>query len=126
MNIILLEPDKLLGEIYTAALTAAGHSIRPVVSAQAAVHMADTDMPDLVISELQLPRHNGVEFLYEFRSYAEWLHIPVIVQTFVPQHELQRAAILSRELGVVRTLYKPETTLQQLVAVVRKVATVRT
>jgi DNA-binding response OmpR family regulator len=126
MNIILLEPDKLLGEIYTAALTAAGHSIRPVVSAQAAVHMADTDMPDLVISELQLPRHNGVEFLYEFRSYAEWLHIPVIVQTFVPPHELQRAAILSRELGVVRTLYKPETTLQQLVAVVRKVAIVRT
>jgi DNA-binding response OmpR family regulator len=126
MNIILLEPDKLLGEIYTAALTAAGHSIRPVVSAQAAVHRADTDMPDLVISELQLPRHNGVEFLYEFRSYAEWLHIPVIVQTFVPPHELQRAAILSRELGVVRTLYKPETTLQQLVAVVRKVATVRT
>jgi DNA-binding response OmpR family regulator len=90
-------------------------------SAQAAVHEADQQMPDLVVLELQLPRHNGVEFLYEFRSYAEWQHIPVLVHTFVPPHELAQASILTRELGVVRTLYKPETTLAQLCAAVRKI-----
>jgi len=124
MNIILLEPDRVQAAIYKAALETDGHRVRHVVSAQDAVHAADTDMPDLVITELQLPRHNGVEFLYEFRSYAEWLHIPVVVYTFVPPHELKQASILTRELGVAQVLYKPETTLGQLVAVVRNVTPV--
>jgi hypothetical protein len=63
-----------------------------------------------------------VEFLYEFRSYAEWLHIPVVVHTFVPPHELARVSVLTHELGVVQALYKPETTLEQLAAVVHKLA----
>ena len=124
MNIILLEPDRVQAAIYKAALETDGHRVRHVVSAQDAVHAADTDMPDLVITELQLPRHNGVEFLYEFRSYAEWLHIPVVVYTFVPGHELKQASILTRELGVAQVLYKPETTLGQLVAAVRNVTPV--
>ena len=125
MNILLIEPDTLLARTYQAALEREGHNVIHALSAQAAVHAADQQVPDLVVLELQLPRHNGIEFLYEFRSYAEWLYIPVLIHTFVPSHELAHADILARELGVVRTLYKPETTLAQLCAAVRKTAPVQ-
>jgi len=122
MRVLLVEPDKLQAGIFAEALRRDGHDVAHAVSAQDAVHAADSQMPDVVNLELQLPHHNGVEFLYEFRSYAEWLHIPVVVHTYVPRHELASAATMRRELGVARVLYKPATSLVQLCTAVRALA----
>ncbi|HSX42518.1 MAG TPA: response regulator [Candidatus Saccharimonadales bacterium] len=114
MHVLLIEPDKLLAQVYTLALERAGHSVAHARSAQAAVHAADEQLPDVVVLELQLPRHNGIEFLYEFRSYSEWRHIPVLLHTYVRPGELAPAATLHDQLGVLATLYKPATNLEQL------------
>jgi DNA-binding response OmpR family regulator len=121
MNILLIEPDQLLAQACRYAFELEGHTVAHVVSAQAAVHQADERQPDVVVLELQLPRHNGVEFLYEFRSYSEWLHIPIIIYSFVPPNELQAAATLQKELGVQRVLHKQNTSLRQLCRAVRNV-----
>jgi DNA-binding response OmpR family regulator len=118
MHVLLVEPDPMLGATYVAALTVAGHSVSQTRSAQAAVHAADKKMPDVVILELQLPLHNGIEFLYEFRSYAEWLHIPVIINSFVPTTDYNYAPTLQNELGVTNFLHKPSTSLRQLMQAV--------
>jgi len=122
MRILLIEPDLLQANIYRQILAAAGHTVDYVRSAQSAVHIADGHRPDLVLLELELPNHNGVEFLYEFRSYPEWLDIPVIIHSFVPPAELIHVQTLGNELGVVRCLYKPETTLVGLCSAVQSVA----
>lgn len=122
MHVLLLEPDVLLGRTYERLFRQAGHTAAHVRSAQAAVHAADTRTPDVVVLELQLGRHNGVEFLYEFRSYSEWLRVPIIVHSFVPPQELQGAATLQNELGVQQVLYKPATSLAQLLAAAEKAA----
>lgn len=119
MHVLIVEPDTLQAGAMAAALERAGHTVAHAVSAQAAVHLSDEQTPDVVVLELQLPRHNGVEFLYEFRSYAEWLHIPIVVYTFVPERELEPAVTLRTELGVVQVLYKPATSLAQLVTAVQ-------
>lgn len=119
MHILLIEPDKLQAETYSSVLRQAGHTVAHATGAQSAVQQADTRMPDVVLLELQLPCHNGVEFLYEFRSYPEWLHVPVVLHTFVPPHELTQSATLQAELGVCKLLYKPATTLAALCAAVR-------
>ncbi len=113
MQILLIEPDRLLAASYEKALRRAGHTVTTAVSAQQAIHFADQQRPDVVVLEMELPRHNGVEFLYEFRSYYEWLDVPVIVHSFVAATELVKSATL-KDLGVVKLLYKPATTLAQL------------
>ncbi len=116
-RIILIEPDRLLAETYVQALMTAGHKVVACASAQAAILAADMSKPDIVILELQLIEHSGVEFLYEFRSYPEWQAIPVIIQTGVPSAEFSgNWQLLKQELGVGAYLYKPQTTLQQLLA----------
>jgi len=125
MHILLVEPDRISARNYTSAFVAAGHTVAAAHTAQDAVHVADERMPELVLVELQLPYHNGVEFLYEFRSYTEWLHIPIIILSFVPPSELTEASVLTRELGVVQILHKPATSLAELCAVVDKATTVR-
>lgn len=113
--ILLIEPDRLLAEVYYQALIAAGHNVSVCPNAQAAILAADQITPELVILELQLVEHSGIEFLYEFRSYPEWQAIPVIMHSHVPPVEFRgNSQLLEQELGVKAYLYKPQTSLQQL------------
>jgi DNA-binding response OmpR family regulator len=122
MNILLIEPDKKLGDIYKRAIIQAGHTVKWAAHAQDAVHTADEHKPDVVVLELQLANHNGIEFLYEFRSYPEWQGIPVILLTMVTPQSLQITSALMKQLGIVECLYKPATKLHQLVTAINEVA----
>jgi DNA-binding response OmpR family regulator len=122
MNILLIEPDKKLGGIYQRALEDAGHQVRWAAHAQDAVHEADQIRPDLVLLELQLAGHNGIEFLHEFRSYPEWQGIRVVLLTVVPPQSLQITQEMMDSFGIVGALYKPSTTLKQLVTLVQEIA----
>ena len=121
-HIIIIEPDRLLAETYVAAGKQAGHSVVPCASAQAAILAADQQKPDVVIVELQLIEHSGVEFLYEFRSYPEWHNIPVIIQSQVPPSEFASNWQLFREqLNIAQYLYKPQTTISELLSTIDQV-----
>lgn len=116
-QILLIEPDRLLGETYAQALISDGHRVIACAGAQAAILAADQNRPDMVILELQLIKHSGLEFLYEFHSYSEWQPVPVLIQTSVPPGEFaENWQLLKNELGIQAYLYKPTTTLGQLVA----------
>jgi DNA-binding response OmpR family regulator len=115
MKVLLIEPDTKLAKTYIKALQSAGHTAMWAATAQAAVHASDTLKPELVILELQLSSHNGIEFVYEFRSYPEWQYIPIILLTMVPPHSLQITSEMMEDLSIVRCLYKPATSLKQLV-----------
>jgi CheY-like chemotaxis protein len=120
-DILLVEPDRILADTYLQALASAGHSVGVCGTAQAAIMVADQINPALIVLELQLVEHSGIEFLYEFRSYPEWQRIPVIIQTQVPPAEfLQNQQLLRDELGVMAYLYKPQTSLQQLINTVNE------
>lgn len=113
-HILILEPNQRLARIYEQFLLKYGYSVALVREAQSAVFAADQQRPDLVIAELQLPGHNGIEFLYEFRSYWEWRDIPILIQTLVPAHALQIEQATIDRLGIGDILYKPGTTLETL------------
>ncbi|HEX5744060.1 MAG TPA: response regulator [Candidatus Saccharimonadales bacterium] len=120
-EVLLIEPDRLLAESYVQALQAVGHEVNAASGAQAAIMAADAIRPDLVVLELQLVEHSGIEFLYEFRSYPEWQDVPVIIHTHVPAAEFNDSRqILRDELGVHDYLYKPHTTLRRLTASVNE------
>ncbi len=76
MNILIVEPDKILGAATKTAFEAFGCKITWKRSAQTALDSLDDKLPDLIILEIQLGLHNGIEFLYEIRSYPEWQKIP--------------------------------------------------
>lgn len=118
-NILLIEPDSLLAETYRQALEAAGHKVNICAGAQVGIMLADKVKPEIVIIELQLVEHSGIEFLYEFRSYGDWQNIPVLVQSHVPPSEFaDNLPLLKEQLGVKEYLYKPQTSLKRLIAAV--------
>ena len=126
MNILLIEPDRILAKTYQKALQQAGHIVHLSTTAQSAIYNADKHAPDLIVLELQLVSHSGVEFLYEFRSYPEWQSTPVIVVSNVPPGEFSDSwDVLKDQLGVVAYRYKPRTSLKTLIRVVDEFATIK-
>ncbi len=127
-KILLIEPDKLLADSYKTFLENFDkYEVIVVRGAQEAISAADYSTPDIVIMELQLIEHSGIEFLYEFRSYVEWQSIPVIVQSLVPFNEFRdNWKILKNELGVEHYLYKPQTDLKSLLQSVESLSLLKT
>lgn len=124
MKILIIEPDRVLGATYQNALVGAGHTVILRRSGQLGLDALDDESPDLVVLELQLGLHNGIEFLYELRSQADWQHLPIIVHT-INSNILQsnyRAALA--QLKVDQILYKSSTTLSQLVKAIEHTALV--
>jgi DNA-binding response OmpR family regulator len=125
-DILVIEPDRVLAETYYEALTSAGHSVVVTPSAQTAIMVADETNPDIIVLEIQLIEHSGIEFLYELRSYVDWQNIPVIIQTQVPPGEFAgNQRLLKKQLGIAVYLYKPQTSLRQLVDAVAEYAPAR-
>ncbi|HEY1645899.1 MAG TPA: response regulator [Candidatus Saccharimonadales bacterium] len=120
-QVLLVEPDRPLAKTYQAALRQAGHKVKVAASSQEAINVADKTVPDVVVLEIQLIRHSGIEFLYEFRSYPEWQGIPVLIHTNVPYQELKDGwPLLSEHLGVAKYKYKPDTNLEALISSVNE------
>ncbi|HEV2403275.1 MAG TPA: response regulator [Candidatus Saccharimonadales bacterium] len=120
-HILLVEPDVLLATTYNKAFIHSGYEVSHVTTGQAAIDAADSMSPDLIVLELQLPAHNGLEFLYEFRSYPEWQIVPVITNTNIPFQQLGSAwSVVHDQLGIRAWHYKPQTTLQILLRSVRE------
>jgi sigma-B regulation protein RsbU (phosphoserine phosphatase) len=120
-RILLIEPDRVLAATYASALKLNGYTVIKVATAQDGILRVDEVCPDLVICELQLVSHSGIEFLYEFRSYKDWQQVPFIVLSSVPPVEFKSSQqIMIDQLGVNGYLYKPNTTNRQLIDMVNK------
>jgi len=119
-DVLIVEPDALLAETYAKALLKAGLRSRVAHSAQDAVNEVDKKLPKLVLLEVQLAAHNGIEFLYELRSHADWRHVQVVILSLVPQAELGLTPEIMEQLGIAAYFYKPQAKLAVLTSTVRK------
>jgi DNA-binding response OmpR family regulator len=118
-KILLLEPDNAIASSVSRALDQQYEVIR-ASSASTALEITNDNDIDLAIVELSLGGHSGFEFLYEFRSYADWLQVPIIVFSTV---KLDDSLLHSRSwqaLNISSYLYKPTTTLSTLSSMVER------
>lgn len=124
-QILLVEPDRQLAQTYASAFSQVGYQIGARANAQTAIQAVDSLSPDLIILEIQLIEHSGIEFLYELRSYPEWQDIPVIILTQIPPAEFNdNLQILRGELNVSSILYKPHTNVKKMLQTVSEIVPV--
>jgi CheY-like chemotaxis protein len=118
-HVLIVEPNVVLARTYKGAVEHAGHSCSLAADAQQAIDAADGHNPDIVVLELQLGSHDGVEFLHEFRSYTEWATTPVVVHTIIaPTVLAPLSKALQEDFDVKVCLYKPQATLQKLLTTI--------
>lgn len=119
-HVVLVEHDLFLQDIYARVLTHAGYRVSAVSGAQDCIDILDTATVDLVVSELQLGSNDGVEILHELRSYDDWMSIPFIALSNIPEHTYPHQNVSWARYGVHSFLYKPETDDFRLIRAARR------
>ena len=80
-NILVVEDDLPLRQVYKMALTLAGFEVREVGDGYEALRALEERPPDLVVLDLMLPRVNGNIVRQEMAARAHMQKIPVVVVT---------------------------------------------
>ncbi len=73
------DPDKLA--LLEFALTTAGYDVRTAGDGEEALAAVSSFQPDLVVSDIMMPRMNGYELARRIRENPQTRFIPVILQT---------------------------------------------
>jgi CheY-like chemotaxis protein len=111
-KILLVEDDNNLREIYEARLQAEGYDIVAAQDGEAALVVAKQEQPDLVISDVMMPRISGFEMLDILRNTQGMRDVKVIMLTALGQAEDKTRA---DKLGADRYLVKSQVTLEDIV-----------
>lgn len=117
-KILLVEDDKSLREIYGVRLLAEGYDIVSAGDGEEALAMAIKERPQLILSDVMMPKISGFDMLDILRSTTETKSIQVIMMTALSSEE-QRAR--GEQLGADRYLVKSQVGIEDVIRVVHEV-----
>jgi DNA-binding response OmpR family regulator len=80
-RILVVEDDDVLANMYRSALCFAGFDVEIAGDGLTALEDIDTDHPDLVVLDINLPQLGGDRILSEVAATPDTRDIPVIVVT---------------------------------------------
>jgi CheY-like chemotaxis protein len=117
-KILLVEDDKSLREIYGVRLLAEGYDIVSAGDGEEALAMAIKEKPQLIVSDVMMPKISGFDMLDILRSTTETKAIKVIMMTALSSED-QRAR--GEALGADRYLVKSQVGIEDVVRTVHDV-----
>ncbi len=117
-KILLVEDDKNLREIYGTRLYAEGYDIVSAGDGEEALAMAIKERPNLIISDIMMPKISGFDMLDILRSTTETRKIKVIMMTALSSEEQRQRG---ESLGADRYLIKSQVGIEDVVRTVHEV-----
>lgn len=117
-KILLVEDDKNLREIYGVRLSAEGYQVISTGNGEEALASAVGEKPDLIVSDVMMPKISGFEMLYLLKGNDATKNIPIIMLTALSS-ETQRDR--GDNLGADRYLVKSQVGLEDIVRTVHEV-----
>lgn len=115
-KILVVEDDPDIMRILMHTLSAAGYQVVPAYGGEDAMRKVKAQKPDLVLTDLAMPKISGVEVIATIKKDPETKHIPVIAVT---AHVWDVLAQSAGQVGCDGYISKPFNT-KQLVQEVQK------
>ncbi len=113
-KVMLVEDDNNLREIYEARMQAEGYDVVSAKDGEEALVVAKAESPELIISDVMMPKISGFEMLDILRNTDGLKDVKVIMLTALGQADDQQRA---DRLGADRYLVKSQVTLEDIVNV---------
>lgn len=117
-KVMLVEDDDSLREIYSIRLTAEGYNIVSARDGEEALAIAVRERPDLIVSDVMMPKITGFDMLDILRSTPETQNIKVIMMTALSSEDER---IRGENLGADRYLVKSQVGIEDVVNAVHDV-----
>lgn len=103
-HILVAEDERDIRELIAFTLTFAGHKITQAANGEQAVELAQEVLPDLIMTDVRMPKMTGYEACRMLKTIDSVKDIPVIILSAKGQDEEIETGI---EAGAVDYILKP-------------------
>lgn len=117
-KIMIVEDDRNLQSIYGDRLKAEGHTIITAGDGEEALAVAVKERPDLIISDVMMPKISGFDMLDILRTTPETRNVKIVMMTALSQAEDKERA---DKLGADKYLVKSQVTLDDVAKTVNEI-----
>ena len=119
ISVLAVDDSRTMRDMITLALKDEGFDIRLAEDGQHGLEvLEEQDPPDVIITDINMPRLDGFGFIDAIRARDESRHTPILVLTTESSDELKARA---RNAGATGWIVKPFAQ-DKLIAALRKVA----
>lgn len=113
-RVLLVDDSPQIRQVIAQALEIEGYLVQQASDGVSALEFLQRVDPDLILSDIEMPKMDGMSFYKNVRSNPRFVAVPFI---FLTSHDSPEAIQMGRELGVEDYLTKPIDT-NQLVKIV--------
>ena len=117
-KIMVVEDDTNLREIYSVRITAEGYDVVSAGDGEEALAVAVREKPDLILSDVMMPKISGFDMLDILRSTPETANIKVIMMTALSADDQRERG---ERLGANRYLVKSQVGIEDVVNTIHEV-----
>lgn len=111
-KILMIEDDRFLRKIYRDKLTREGFEFIEATNGVEGTNKIITELPDLILLDLMLPRKNGFDVLIDMKRNEKTKDIPVIIISNLGQESDVKRGL---DLGANDYLIKTEVSISDVV-----------
>ena len=115
--IMTVDDSASMREMVRATLVSAGYEVVEAVDGQEALDYARENACDLVISDVNMPRMDGITLVHELRSLPHYRLTPLLLLTTESSHEKKMEGKRAGATGWIVKPFNPE----QLLATMARV-----
>ena len=102
-SVLVVEDSVMVRELERNILESAGYEVDVAIDGVEGIEKMEQKPYDLVVSDIQMPRMDGYEFISKFKSDERHKHIPAIIISTLAQEEEKRKGF---EAGADRYIVK--------------------
>jgi len=118
LTVLTVDDSRTMRELLMSALTDAGFDIVQAVDGLDGLKVLETSVPDVIITDITMPRMDGIDFIKEVRADARRRSIPILVLTTETELSLKDRAQEAGATGWIAKPFHPE----KLSEAIRRVA----
>ena len=117
-KIMVVEDDASLREIYSIRITAEGYDVVSAGDGEEALAVAVREKPDLILSDVMMPKISGFDMLDILRSTPETANIKVVMMTALSADDQRQRG---ESLGADRYLVKSQVGIEDVINAIHEV-----
>lgn len=116
-NILAVDDSASMRQMVAFTLKSAGHNVTEASDGQAALDVTKTERFDLVLSDVNMPRMDGLSLAKELRSLDNYKFVPILMLTTEAGLNKKQEGKAAGATGWIVKPFNPE----QLLATIKKV-----
>lgn len=103
-KILVAEDERDIRDLIAFTLQFAGHEVLAASNGEEGLHLALREVPDLILSDVRMPKMTGYEMCKQIKADPKTAHVPVVFLSAKGQDAEVQAGL---DAGAIEYLLKP-------------------